>query len=595
MPRLAKEQSLAARALDAVGRKAKTSTMRFCHWLASPQGRGVLKCTIAYTLASLATFVSPLSSFLGEPDGKHVVATITVYFHASRSAGSMIEAVLIACVAVAYAEVVSMLSMVTSVLVGSVMGLVSLSHLLVVVVFIGGGFGFMGWAKQKLSNPLVNVGSTLASLAIIGVVTKENAVVSNVFSIQKIMQVFKMLVMGITCATAVNLLLWRVSARSLLRHSMTNASSSLGHMLSTITSSFLNGVEDDAALAEVSAAWSAYLAAYPQVMKNLREAKFEHYFLGHEKLYALERSAAAAIGTLAQSVGGLRSAANTQFALLRDTRDMPTPGQHSPASTRLISPILSRTSSYEPNRGEDEVEPAPKNFAGKSPLRTPSDTFEVFVTMMRPHMEALADILSQVLCESPFGDAPSYEVTINDDFQHQLADSLAVFNTARAEALEELYQLIELGRSRSDKTQAEFEEVAAACGHFSFSLQSLGEEMRKYLDMLDDLKYVGEHSNRSWRWLLWWRKSSSRGMSTMPYETRETEGLIKPIKKSGVPKGIPDSMIERRDTFSWKAAPDASKILALASQYVLKMLRNLARDESKCECPLAVTETDRWT
>ncbi|KND88952.1 Uncharacterized protein C26F1.08c [Tolypocladium ophioglossoides CBS 100239] len=572
-------ESTAARALDAVGRGAKASTKRFCHWLGSPQGRGVLKCTVAYTLASLATFVSPLSNFLGKPDGKHVVATITVYFHASRSAGSMIEAVLIACVAVAYAEVVSMLSMATSVLVGSTMGLVTLAHVLVVVVFIGGGFGFMGWVKQKMSNPLVNVGSTLASLAIISVVTKENAVVSNVFSNQKLAQVFKMLVMGITCATVVNLLLWRVSARSLLRRSMTQASSSLGDVLSTITSGFLNGVEDEAALAEVSAAWSAYLAAYPQVMKNLREAKFEHYFLGQEKLNAIERSAATAIGTLAQSVGGLRSAANTQLALLKDSHVQPTPGQYSPASATLLSPILSRTPSYEPNTGEEDAESAPKHFAGKSPLRTPSDTFEVFVRMMTPHMEALADILSQVLRDPPFGDAPNYKVTAHDDFRHRLADALASFNTARADALEELYQLIELGRSRSDKTQAEFEEIAAACGHFSFSLQSLGEEMLKYLDMLDDLKYVSEHSKRSWRWLLWWRKSSSRAMPNMPYESRETEGLIKPIKKSAVPKGIPDSMIEWRDTFNWKAAPDASKILALVSQHVLKLMRKLARDD----------------
>ncbi|PNY25486.1 Uncharacterized protein TCAP_04573, partial [Tolypocladium capitatum] len=568
-PRLSRHRSMAARALAAAGRRVETSTLRFCRWLASPHGRGVLKCTIAYTLASLATFVAPLSALLGKPDGKHVVATITVYFHASRSAGSMIEAVLVACVAVAYAELVSMLSMLTSVLVGSGMGLVTLAHVLVVVLFIGGGFGFMGWVKHSMSNPLVNVGSTLASLAIISVVTKENAVVSNVFSNQKIAQVFKMLVMGIACAALVNLLLWRVSARSLLRQSMSKASSSLGDMLSTITSGFLHGVDDEAALADVSAAWSAYSAASPQVIKNLREAKFEHYFLGHENLYALERLAATAIGTLAQSVGGLRSAANTQFALLRDTHARPT-----------LSRAPSHAPSRESNTGDDGAESAPERRAGKSPLRTPSDTFEVFVSMMRPHMEALADILSQVLRDPPFGEAPGYEVTINDDFRHRLADALATFNTARAEALEELYQLIELGRCRSDKTRADSEEIAAACGHFSFSLQSLGEEMQKYLDMLDDLKHVSQHSKRSWRWLLWWRRRSSpRGMSSMPYESREAEGLIKPIKKSAVPKGIPDSMIERRDSFNWKAAPDASKILALVSQHVLKLMRKLARDD----------------
>jgi len=205
------------------------------------QGRGVLKCTFAYTLASLATFVGPLSDFLGKPDGKHVVATITVYFHAARSAGSMIEAILIAFVAIAYAELVSIVSMVASVVVGSKLGLVTLAHVLVVVVFIGGAFGLMGWVKQRLNNPLVNVGSTLASIAIISVVTKENAVVDNVFSNQKIGQVLKMLVMGITSAAAVNLLIWPVSARTQLRASMMKASVALGDVLAAVSSSFLRG------------------------------------------------------------------------------------------------------------------------------------------------------------------------------------------------------------------------------------------------------------------------------------------------------------------------------------------------------------------
>ncbi|UNI19433.1 hypothetical protein JDV02_005617 [Purpureocillium takamizusanense] len=575
------KDSALRRAFKTLGRKLHAPAAGFARWLASPKGRGVLKCTIAYTIASLATFVAPLSDFLGRPDGKHVVATITVYFHASRSAGSMIEAVLIASVAVAYAELISILSMATSVFVGSALGLVTLAHVLVVVVFIGGGFGFMGWVKQKMSNPLVNVGSTLASLAIIGVVTKENAVVDNVFSNHKIVQVFKMLIMGITTAAAVNLLLWRVSARTSLRQSMNRASTSLGQMLSVIASDFLQGAEDDpSSLAELAAAQKAYAAAYPQVMTNLREAKFERYFLGQEKLYALERSTATAISTLAQSIGGLRSAAFAQSALLKEIRGRTAQTPLSPAQ-RLISPLNSRSSSYTAASIDGDNGPYFGNKAGKAPLQTPTDTFEVFVTMMGPHMEALADILSRVLRDPPFGDAPDYDVRVLDDFRFHLTDALSGFNLSRAAALSELYLLIDQSRSRSDKTKAEFEEVAAACGHFSFSLQSLGEEMSKYLDVVDDLKYVSDRSKRSWRWLLWFRKPSSRGlsMSALPYEPTDTSSWIKPIKKSAVPKGIPESMVERRDTFAWKAAPEASRVLATISQHVLKFTRTLARDE----------------
>ena len=128
-------QSISDRA-HAAAHNVREGGARFLHWLNSPVGHGIIKCTLAYTLGSLATFWSPLSDFLGRPDGKHVVATLTVYFHPARSVGSMIEAVLIAIVAVAYAELVSILSMCTSVLFGGVLGMVPLAHALVLGVFI---------------------------------------------------------------------------------------------------------------------------------------------------------------------------------------------------------------------------------------------------------------------------------------------------------------------------------------------------------------------------------------------------------------------------------------------------------------------------
>ena len=583
----------------------KTRGHGLAKWLDSPKGRGILKCTLAYTIASLATFLSPISDFLGKPDGKHVVATITVYFHPARTSGSMIEAVLIATVAVFYAELVSILSMCVSVLVGGTWGMVSLAHALVLIVFIGGGFGFMGWVKQRMNNPLVNVGSTLASLAIIGVVTKETAVLTNVFSNQKIVQIFKMLIMGVVTTTAVNLLVWRVSAIALLRESMKGASISLGDMLVMVTSGFLSGSEDVVS-PQFTAASSAYHSVYPQMTKNLREAKFERYFLGQERIYFLERAVVKSMETLAQSIGGLRSAANTQFSLLKESGGelisgmaSPRPPPHSlnvPGSSTVkggkdVFSILSAIDeASEESTGEDERDRL-KNGSlrsghptGFSTLQTPSDIFDLFIALLGPSMKSLAYTLSEVLRDPPFGSAPDYEITINDHFRESLTDALGLFNAARKDALQELYRTIELDRSRSEEIQADFEEVAAACGHFSFSLQAFAEEMQKYLDVLDDLKHANEETKRSWQWLKWWRKKNehNQGISALPYhDAEERETLIKPIKKTAMPRGVPDSMIQRQDTYSWQAAPESSRVVATFSQRLLRMLRGLARDDSK--------------
>lgn len=576
----------------------RAGVVRGFQWLNSPVGRGVLKCTLAYTIASLATFVAPISDFLGKPDGKHVVATITVYFHPARSAGSMIEAILIAIVAVAYAQTVSILSMCTSVLFGNVWGNPALAHALVLVVFVGGGFGFIGWLKQRMNNPLVNVGSTLASLAIIGVVTKESAVLTSVFSNQKIIQILKMLVMGITITTVVNLLVWRVSAVHLLRKSMTQTSTALGDMLAMITHGFLSGTEDELLSREFNAASAAYKSAYPQLTKNLREAKFERYFLGQEKIYQLDRAVVKSMETLAQSIGGLRSAANTQFALLKEAFEQADQPPLSPKMQRTASTILKsgkdrtlvlqaiREASDEgdDDRGAPGLGRRRSDISIAPSFRNSGEIFELFIALLGPSMKSLAYTLSEVLRDPPFGSAPKYEILINDQFRQSLTDALGLFNDARAKALHELYKYLEMDRTRSEQIQADFEEVAAACGHFSFSLQSFAEEMQKYLDVLDDLKHESQFKRRSWHWLVWWRSKDhhSRFFPALPYNQvpEEQEGLIKPIKKTAIPKGIPDSMVQRRDTYNWEAAKDqSSRVVATLSQKLLRLMRRLARDD----------------
>ena len=56
----------------------------------SKTGRGIFKCSLAYLLGSLVTFVPALSALIGQQqDSKHMVATVTVWFHPARTIGSM--------------------------------------------------------------------------------------------------------------------------------------------------------------------------------------------------------------------------------------------------------------------------------------------------------------------------------------------------------------------------------------------------------------------------------------------------------------------------------------------------------------------------
>ncbi|KYK60691.1 60S ribosomal protein L19 [Drechmeria coniospora] len=570
-------------------------------WVNSEQGHQVLKCTLAYLLGSLGTFWPVLSDFLGRRDGKHIVATLTVYFHPARTAGSMLEAVMIAIIAVAYAEAVCVLSMAAAVASRSCMGSVVPAHAIVLVVFVGGGLGFVGWFKQKMNQPLVNTATTLASMAIISVVTKEESVREGYFSGDKIVQVLKMLLLGITFTVVVNLLVWRVSARHVLRESMATASMCLSDKLSFIARGFLNGTDDEVSSPAYAKMTAEYHGAYAQMSQSLREAKLEYYFLGRERVYGLDKRLYKSVEALSRAIGGLRSALDTQLALLKEVPAAPSRSGSmvSPARPTLSPPLVRAVSNFleegreplsviEEDEAERQAAASPQTQQGpvldiSVVFRAPSDIFSHFMTLLGPSMKSLVYTLSETIRESPFDKARSSKVVVNDRLRESLQDALRLYNNARRDALYELYKSIELGRSRSEKIQADIEEVAAACGHFSFTLMAVADEMDLYLDVLQDMKQTTEMHGRSWRWLrFWtcWSPSARRSQADDP----ECDALLpkkqtRPVMRSALPKGIPESMVRRKDSFNWDAAPQSSTLVRTLSQRTLALMRFLARED----------------
>ncbi|KJZ78244.1 hypothetical protein HIM_02282 [Hirsutella minnesotensis 3608] len=584
---------------------ARERAFAFGSWLNSEDGHQVLKCTLAYLLGSLGTFWPALSNFLGHRDGKHVVATLTVYFHPARTVGSMLEAVFIAIIAVAYAELVCVLSMAAAIASRTSVGSVVPAHAIVLIVLVGGSLGFIGWVKQKLNQPLVNVASTLASIAIISVVTKEQSIQDGYFSGDKILQVLKMLLLGISFTVGVNLLVWRISARDVLRKSMVTASVCLSDRLSVIAKGFLDGSEDEIASASYSQTTKRYASAYAQMSKSLREAKLEYYFLGYETIYRLDKRLFKSIEALSQAIGGLRSALNTQFTLLKEVpaaapQPSPTPAlavqspgppPSSPRVIRALSVLMDGP--REPLSVIEEAEDEPRTLmqTASDPTLTkshtfqaPSEIFALFMARLGPSMKSLVYTLSEVLRECPFDQHSWTAVTISDQLQDSIRDALRLYNDTRGIALQELYRSIEFGRSRSEKIQADIEEVAAACGHFSFTLLAVAEEMLVYLEVLEDLKQPTEAEDRSWSWLKFWTYWSPFRRRQQPAADPESETLLqnkpaKTVKKSALPKGIPESIMKRKDSFNWDASPQASAFLRGISQCILKIMRFLARED----------------
>ena len=379
----------------------------------SKTGEGVFKCSIAYLVGSLATFVPFIAAWLGQQDGKHMVATITVYFHPARSQGSMFEAMLLAVVAFLYAVFISFTSMAVSIFFGRTLDLIVVGHVIVLVVFCGGGLGFVAWVKLRLGNPLVNISCSLTSLAIITVLTKEGAVQAASFSDDKVIQVMKMIVMGVGATTAVSFLIRPVSARKEWRENMIQVTDAFSHILSTITHSFLTGSEQELQESSFVETSNRYKSLFTSLNKNLKEAKFEHCFWGTEREHQLEVRLTKCMQRLSQNIGGLRSAAATQFDLLSQPPAggaTPTKSSHSSITnsnaTSLMMPDLSLPrdqygvltaidESPEDDVNSEETLNRLQNRAGQPnedylpTVHSPSEIFTRFILHLGPSMVQL--------------------------------------------------------------------------------------------------------------------------------------------------------------------------------------------------------------
>ncbi|OJJ04565.1 hypothetical protein ASPVEDRAFT_54703 [Aspergillus versicolor CBS 583.65] len=497
-----------------------------CHslrqFVSSELGIGVLKCSLAYLLGSLATFVPVLAAFLGHQDGKHMVATITVYFHPARSQGSMFKALICAFLAFIYTAFISVTSMCVEMFFQDTLDLLPLGHAIVLIVFCGGGLGFIGWTKQRLSDPLVNVACSLASLSTISVLTKEGAVQAGDLSFAKISQVLKMVVMGVGATMAVSFLIFPISARKKLRSNLTSVTESMATMLALITESFLSGSEEELQATEFVDAAARHKKAYAQLDTLVKEAKLEHFFGGTEKEYRLEKNLVRWVQDITHNMGGLRSAASLQFQLLKQTK--PTEPPRAPnieTSYRRTDPrrpmspwsMPEDQACLQPTDKRPKEEPSEPDIFRPSLNRRqtseseasltllPADIFAIFIDHLGPSMEIFKEV--------PFAPDRHYKVSVDSRFRTSLDRALELYKASREEALKTIYRQKEIFKIKTVELEADLEEVAASCGHFSFSLLEFGEQLKDLLDILDELQLESEERphGKSWNWLKFWRGS----------------------------------------------------------------------------------------
>ncbi|KAJ5471383.1 hypothetical protein N7530_008740 [Penicillium desertorum] len=490
-------------------------------FIGSEQGVGIFKCGLAYLIASLGVF-TPIGKILGHQNGKHLVATITVYFHPARSQGSMYKALICALLAFIFAAVLSLSSMWITILFHEKYDMIELGHAVVLVVFVAGGFGCIGWFKQKMDDPLVNVACSLASLASVIVITKEGAVQRGDLSFEKISQVLSMVLLGVGIAAAVSLSILPVSAQKKYRGNLSTLTKTTMLMLINITQEFLCGSAYELEQVSFTDLSARHDKAYGEMKKQLEDAQLEHYVAGTDHELNLAKSLSYLMQDITRRLSALHSTVALESEFLASSRHSnPT---HSPSlnqpETNIEEYIEGRLLSS--TRVEED---GLLNYSE-------AQVIKIFKSQLEESLNLLVSALRTTFGDVAFGPAPDYKISIYGEADSHIDEAIKVYREARTSALRS-FSHREANRTLNQESNAKLEEIFASCNYYSVTLLELAEQLQRFLSVLREMQAeIDERpAKRSWveMWDSWWRagwRSERRQFNASEFSLSLTGGML---------------------------------------------------------------------
>ncbi|KAJ7354534.1 Fusaric acid resistance protein-like-domain-containing protein [Mycena albidolilacea] len=287
--------------------------------------RNIIKCAIAYFIASLFTFSPYLSSFIsnlttyndGErrpsPSG-HMVATVMVYFNPAKTMGAMVEADLYCFVGLVYSAFVCLASMTMFWWLETKPGWEWLADILV-IVWIGVSMSVVAWMKVWMASPSFNTACSMTAIILFVVLVKEGG-------LQTLLQVSFIVLCGSATSNLVCYAIWPQSATSALQANMTKTLDSFSTLLSLLTNAFLleEGLQQPSH-ERLMKAVANHQSSFTSLKKNLKEAQSEWVKgSGGAPGGGLGRAyedAVDSMNRLAQHLNGLRGGTRLQYDLTK--------------------------------------------------------------------------------------------------------------------------------------------------------------------------------------------------------------------------------------------------------------------------------------
>ncbi|KAJ1304721.1 hypothetical protein OPQ81_005859 [Rhizoctonia solani] len=289
----------------------------------SPLQKKVLKCSIAYTLGCLFTFVPSLSNVLTDiiplgsqqgpsPTG-HMVATVAVYYNPAKTIGGMIEADMFCLVGAAFASFASLMATDSFWFFELQPGWEWLADFLV-LAWLGLAMTLIAWSKLWVGKPSFGSACSMTSIILFVVIVKEGGP-------EVLAQVLLITAIGITISNVVCFGLWSESATTDLQQEMTKTLNSFSTLLQMLTNTFLLDEAQSFRRQTLIRAVEAHQKSFTSLKKVLAEARVERCDPRIQRTAKVYDEAVLGLNHLAQHFGGLRSGTKLQFELIQARRE----------------------------------------------------------------------------------------------------------------------------------------------------------------------------------------------------------------------------------------------------------------------------------
>ncbi|KAI8079169.1 hypothetical protein BDF21DRAFT_36450 [Thamnidium elegans] len=279
----------------------------------------VLKCSFAYFLGSLFTFVPSLNAMIGyNHTSSHLVATATVFFNPAKTLGGMVEAAAYGWGYLLFAVIVCLGSMVTTDFFVD-RNYFLIAHSISVLFWLAGSTFIVSFLKAHWNKPPVATASSLAFITIFIIVVREGSANAGDFDTTRIEQITTSVATGTLITVACCVIFWPVSAAKKLKKDVDATLVSYRVLLKLLTKTFL--LDDDLpefkANRTLQTAIQSHQASFTALQKSLKEAKLETVWNSEVRGRAEEYdSVIKSMQRLAQHMGGLRSSCGIQFEIM---------------------------------------------------------------------------------------------------------------------------------------------------------------------------------------------------------------------------------------------------------------------------------------